>query len=197
LPDQTSYDEKEILQKVSEGNEQAFSQLFHEHHQHLAAYVYKLTSSHELAEEVVLDVFLKIWTCRGSLIEVTNFRTWLYVISRNYTLNCLRRIVNERLKEKAWVSQQPSFTGEDPVPDNDQYEKAVAALHQLAPQQQKVFMLRILKNMKYQEIAKHLNLSRETVKSYIKLANASVSKFARSRGSTLELWVLMLLAIQF
>jgi DNA-directed RNA polymerase specialized sigma24 family protein len=83
LPDQTSYDEKEILQKVSEGNEQAFSQLFHEHHQHLAAYVYKLTSSHELAEEVVLDVFLKIWTCRGSLIEVTNFRTWLYVISRN------------------------------------------------------------------------------------------------------------------
>ena len=197
LPDQDPYCEIEILHRVSEGNEKAFTQLFIQHHQHLAAYVDKLTGSRELAEEVVLDVFLKIWTSRQSLREITNFRSWLYVVSRNHTFNCLRRIVKEKLEKEAWLNNQSAVEHETALGNTDIYAKAIEAIGQLPPQQQKVFVLRRLKNMKYKDIASHLNVSRETVKSYIKLAYSSVSMFARGRRSTLESRILMILALHF
>jgi RNA polymerase sigma-70 factor (family 1) len=202
LPEQDQHIENELLLQVSAGDEQAFSKLFHQHHQHLAAYVYKLTNSRELAEEVVQDVFIRVWDCRLTLKEVKNFRAWLYVISKNYTLNCLRRIVKEKLMQKEWVNQQStlaateiSLANFDSEREALEYNEALVAISQLPPQQQKVYILRRLKNMKYREIAQQLSVSRETVKSYLKLANSSIAKFAGSRGSTLEFWVLIILAL--
>jgi len=201
LPNQGRDTELELLYSVAAGNEQAFSELFYEHHQHLAAYVYKLTSSRELAEEVVQDIFMKIWDNRESLTEVKNFRTWLFVISKNHTLNCLRVIIKDKLKQKEFLKQEswsiisePVLMNTGGIIDIEEYEKAMDAINQLPPQQQKVFILRRLKNMKYQEIAQQLSVSRETVKSYLKLANSSIAKFIASRRSTLEFWLLILIA---
>jgi RNA polymerase sigma-70 factor (family 1) len=201
LSNQDQDTEHKLLNLVAAGNEQAFSQLFYLHHQHVAAYVFKLTSSRELAEEVVQDVFIKIWGNRESLTEVKNFRTWLFVISKNHTLNCLRVIIKEKLKQNAFLKHQslsiisePVLMNTEGVTDFEEYEKAMDAISQLPPQQQKVFILRRLKNMKYQEIAQQLNVSRETVKSYLKLANSSIAKFIARRRSTLEFWLLILIA---
>jgi DNA-directed RNA polymerase specialized sigma24 family protein len=56
--------EKELLLNVANGDEHAFSELFNTHHHAFGTHIYRITGSVELAEEVVQDVFLKIWMSR-------------------------------------------------------------------------------------------------------------------------------------
>ena len=92
--------ENDLLLRVAGGDEHAFSELFNTHHQLLGTHIYRITGSAELAEEVVQDVFLKIWLSRESLAAVQHFRAYLFVISKNHALNCLRKIAKERLRQK-------------------------------------------------------------------------------------------------
>jgi len=167
--------------QVSQGEERAFAELFHSYHPHLAAYIFRLTDSIEITEEVVQDVFVKVWTSRAMLAEVNDFRAWLFAISKNHTLNCLRKLVNERLQLKEWGLIQTKQTAEEDASIDERYELIAEAIHQLPPQQQKVFVLSRIEKLKYDEIAVKMNLSRETVKSYIALAKTSIHKFVSRR----------------
>jgi RNA polymerase sigma-70 factor (ECF subfamily) len=199
LPELTQHTEQDLLQKVADGNELAFSELFYHHHQHLANYVYQLTASKEMAQEVVQDVFLKVWNNRQLLAGIENFRPWLYVVSKNMTLNCLRKIVRERAQHRTWSIYQAALTEDETMPleagtEDEKYAIMIDAISQLSPQQKKVFFLSRIKKMKYAEIARQLKLSRETVKSYLKLANSSISKFV-SGHSSLFSWLAFVVSV--
>lgn len=195
MPDHSSYCEQDLLLQVSNGNEPAFAKLFNQYHHQLAVYIFQLTGSRELAEEVVQDVFLKIWNDRASLAEIRNFNTWIYVISRNQALNALRKLVNEKLKLEQWISAQPSLEEETSLYDDRNLHLAEQAINQLSPQQKKVFLLSRVRKMKYKEIAGELNLSRETVKSYLKNASNSIIRFVNTHSHLFEL--LFVLGILF
>lgn len=188
--------EKELLLQVSQGDEQAFALLFEQTQAHLASYIFHLTSSVELTEEVVQEAFLKVWTNRISLTQVDDFRAWLFTISKNYTLNCLRKIVNERLRQKEWLQIQNTTTTEENNKEDDRYELMVKAIEHLPPQQKKVFVLSRINKLKYEEIARQLNLSRETVKSYLKLAGSSISKFVSNHGHLFILSIIVALLLK-
>ncbi len=174
--------EKELLLQVSQGGDQAFSRLFHQYHHQLAAYINHLTGSADTTEEVVQDVFMKIWVNRIALAEVTDFRAWLFAISKNHAINCLKKMATERLQQKEW-SRLQAITGEGDSTGNEyQHLLIEKAIQQLPPQQKKVFVLSKINRLKYEEIATRLNLSRETVKSYIALAKTSINKFVSSNS---------------
>jgi RNA polymerase sigma-70 factor (family 1) len=177
-----TYVEKELLLRVSQGDEQAFASLFNAYHQHLAGYIFRLTDSTDITEEVVQEIFLKVWTNRTSLAEVNDFRAWLFKISKNHTLNCLRKLVNERVQYQEWLRVNDFQTAENEIVETNRYELLSEAIGQLPPQQQKVFVLSRIQKLKYEEIAVRMNLSRETVKSYIALAKSSITKFVSSRA---------------
>jgi RNA polymerase sigma-70 factor (ECF subfamily) len=75
--------------KVAAGNEQAFTELFHRWQSFLATHIYRITESRELAEEIVQDVFLKIWQTRETLSEIQSFKSFLLVVSKNHALNVI------------------------------------------------------------------------------------------------------------
>ena len=173
--------DKDLLLRVSNGEQSAFDQLFYRYHHQLGIYIFQLTASRELAEEIVQDVFLKIWTQRTTLASVDNFRAWLFVISKNQTLNCLRKLVRERLLKQQWQQSQNPEPLQLEMPAEEQFQLIDQAIDQLPPQQKKVFILSRYRRMKYDEIARELNLSRETVKFYLQTANASITKFVNSK----------------
>jgi RNA polymerase sigma-70 factor (ECF subfamily) len=76
-------EEKELLEKIAAGDHVAFTTLFDNYHHSLGAFVFSITKSKELAEEITLDVFLKIWMTREALAEVKNFKAYLFTVSRN------------------------------------------------------------------------------------------------------------------
>lgn len=167
--------EKALLLQVSAGNEFAFRELFNRHHQKLGNYIYRMTEDFELAEEVVQDVFLKIWLNRKALEKVLNFNAYLFTVSKNHALNCLRQQSKEWLQQKKWLTEQDEFT-EDTDTAN-YYNLLDKAIDRLPKQQQKVYLLSRHERLKYAEIAGKLNLSKETVKKYLKIANHSITSY--------------------
>jgi RNA polymerase sigma-70 factor (family 1) len=166
IPDQSA-----ILFKIAKGSERAFEELFDHYHNQLGEYVYMVTQSEVLAEEIVQDIFLKIWTNRSMLEEVRDFNSYLFILTRNYTLNALRKTCLEQKKHTQYLIEE--MEGEnDPVSfvdsvftETDFQILLDRAIIQLPPQQQKVILLR-MQGLKNSEIAVRMNLATDSVKKY-------------------------------
>lgn len=171
--------DKNLCLQVSSGDEQAFKQLFNTYHQQLGAYILRLTNSTELAEEIVLDVFLKLWMNRRTLWEIQNFKAYLFVVSKNHTLNALKKVIKERLLQK---EPEEHYTKQilAEVDLNQYYSLLDEAIDHLPPQQQKIYLLSRHKRLKYSEIAEKLGLSHETVKKYLQIATASITTYVNA-----------------
>lgn len=187
----TQPNEKELLMQVAEGNEFAFRRLFAAYHQRLGVHIFRITQSTELAEEVVQDVFLKIWMSRETLAGVDNFKAYLFVISKNHALNCLRKVVKEQLllKKLEQSNLVPFITDSY---DTDQYYNLIdEAINQLPPQQQKVYLMSRHNRLKYHEIADQMEISRETVKKYLQIATSSIKDYVNEHMEAITLIMAM------
>ncbi|MCE7067147.1 RNA polymerase sigma factor [Dyadobacter sp. CY326] len=171
--------EKEILQQVASGNERAFRALFNKYHHKLGSYIFHILKSDELAEEIVQDVFLKVWTNRASLGEINNFQAYLLVISKNHALNCLKKIANEKALTShldVWnLETQPEESSED----NERYSLVDQAIDQLPKQQKLVYLLSRHERLQYAEIANRLSISQKTVKKYLQISTESITCYIR------------------
>lgn len=170
-------EEQELIAQVAEGNEHAFALLFRHYHPSLAAFVYKLTDSYELTEEVVQDVFLKIWLNRAQLTAVLNFKAYLFTVSKNHSLNCLKQVVKEKAMKRYLQEEGDSKYLEE---NTSSYHMLLdKAIDGLPPQQQKVYLLSKHQRLKYTEIADRMGISKETVKSYLKLATGTIISYVK------------------
>ncbi|WP_114938416.1 RNA polymerase sigma factor [Mucilaginibacter endophyticus] len=183
----TQSDEKELLLQVAEGNEFAFRRLFAAYHQRLGIHILRITQSVELAEEVVQDVFMKIWMTREALANVDNFKAYLFVLSKNHALNCLRKVSREQLQlKKLEETNIVPFTTEAQASDH-YYNLIDEAIDKLPPQQQKIYLMSRHSRLKYHEIADELELSRETVKKYLQIATASIKEYVHEHREAIAL----------
>lgn len=176
-------DEAVLLKEIAEGSQKAFSRLFYGYQQQLGAFVQMVTGLPEMAEEVVQDVFVQIWQKRSSLPEIEHFSSWLFIVTKNKTLNALR---NQQLRQKKWQQYEldiKSGLHQDLGHDEDQeyYDLLQEAVEQLPPQQKRAFQLRYQENLPYAAIADSMNLSPDTVKKYLYWASKFISEFISSR----------------
>jgi RNA polymerase sigma-70 factor (ECF subfamily) len=172
-----SYDEKKLLLLTAQGDETAFGMLFHSHHNKLGVYILKLTDSFPLAQEIVQDVFLKIWEHRSSLQQVQNFEAYLFVMARNRAFNCLKKIAREKVRNYKWAHQQEHEQDgeESPMGPIEGYDILIEdAVANLPPQQKKVYQLHNQEGMTHSAIALKLGLSTATVKKHMCLALRSI-----------------------
>lgn len=174
---------KPLLQKVAEGNENAFGKLFKTYDVQVNNYILSLTRSEPLTQEMVQDVFLKIWMNRSLLTEIKSFEPYLFIIARNHTYDCLKKISRKKKRENEWMSRvvvsHYSNNHNDSESDNS-HEKIQEAVSMLPPQQKKIYFLR-RDGMKHAEIAQQLSLSIGTVKKHLVLANRFLKNQLRAR----------------
>jgi RNA polymerase sigma-70 factor (family 1) len=176
----SDYNEKELLQRVASGDQNAFSALFYRYHQELAAYVLRLTRSISLTEEIVQDTFLKLWVGKERLPEVNDFRSYLFAVSRNHTFNSLRDLARKAVQRRAWISLEIEQVRDREEPDREYYYTLIEeAVDRLSPQQQRVYLLSRRDGLKYEEIADQLQLSRNTVKRHMSLALHTIVSYVR------------------
>ncbi|WP_127127324.1 RNA polymerase sigma factor [Pseudoflavitalea rhizosphaerae] len=174
------HNEASLLLQVAEGDQKAFATLFHAYHHRLGIYLYQLTSSKTFAEENIQDIFCKVWEKRAQLPEIQNFQHWLFAVSKNHALNVLRKMVRERAEQLNWEKQQLNLPPDAELTTEERIQLLHKAISQLPPQQKKVFILSRYQRLKYVEIARELNLSRETVKSYLQIATSSIRKYVNT-----------------
>jgi len=176
-----AYDEKTLLQKCAEGDPAAFRVLFLHWHQLLAGYLYRITESKELSEDLVQEVFMKIWMARESLSEVRNFKGFLWVVSRNHAYDILKKQLKEKLLQQTWLRERDIATGNDPE-DPQQHLTSLLdqAIDHLPPRRKEVYLLSRHERLTYQEIAEKLGISRESVKTHLELATKGISNYMQA-----------------
>lgn len=175
------YNEKELLSLVAEGDENAFRQLFRHWNQVLAGYILRITESRELTEEIVQDAFMKIWMVRETLAEIDNFKQFLLVVSRNQAFDALRKQLRERDRKRLWEEENKSALY---IVDNELLITGLSlidrAVDQLPPRRKEVYLLSRHARLSYHEIAAQLGISRESVKTHLKLASQSITSYIRA-----------------
>ena len=146
----------------------------------------------EQAEEIVQDVFLKIWINRESLSHIQSFKAYLFVMSKNQALNCLKKAIRELKYQHQWHEEEgceEQLVLQD-VPENRYYTLLDIAIDRLPSQQQKVYLLSRHERLKYAEIAQVMGISRETVKKYLQLAVAHISTYLEAHSDMVMLFIL-------
>ena len=175
--------EAELLSRIQQGDETAFEQLFHHYRDKVYSIALKLTSSTMLAEEIVQDVFLKIWLKREQLHEVEHFRAYLYTIVRNHTFNHLKAIAHRQisLTDINPGDIAPYNRADFPVLEKENEKILAEAVHTLPPQQKLVYKLLREDGLKREEVSRKMGISPETVKAHIAHAMRSIRAFCLAR----------------
>lgn len=169
MPTHTLYTEKELLLRIADGDEAAFTTLFEQYRSPLFDYALRITKTVGIAEELVQDTFLKIWLYRDRLREVDHTASYLNRVMRNASIDWLRRLSLDRQLQKEIVATLPGGANTT-IEDLDYGETSrllQEAMTGLSTQQREVFLLSRQQGLSYAEIADHLNLSPNTVRNHL------------------------------
>ena len=161
-----------LLAEIASGDHHAFRTLFDEYHVKVFNYAIKFVKSEELAEEIVQDIFMKIWNQRKTLLEVRNFGGYLRTMSTNMTLDALKKIA---VYERALESSLLEWTDADNTMQETFYRRDSQAyvdqlLSKLPQQQRIVYTMFYIDGLKQREVAENLNISLFTVKAHLRQA---------------------------
>lgn len=143
-------------------------------HRFCAAFV----KSGEAAEEIVSDVFIKLWLIRGRLTEIENLKVYAYTIARNFCYNYLTRHYKKVVLSLDDVDPDILFTAEDPEAlciSSDAIEKIRQAVRQLPPQCRMIFQLVREEGMPYKDVAEVLHVSVLTVRNQVAIATRKIA----------------------
>lgn len=191
----TLHNERELLLAMAKGDEKAFRQLFNHYWQHIYSVAFVFTKSIVLSEEIVQDVFLKVWLKRELLVPVKNFKGYLFTVARNHIYNELRKKSSERSFAK---HLEEYFTEISSLPEQQLFLKETQSLideavAQLPSQQRTVYELSRKDGLDHSQIADKLGISKLTVKSHMnKALNMIRQMYQSSTGELLCILVMVM-----
>lgn len=161
--------------RIQDGDRAAFEALFRAYAEPLCAFTEQYTQSPEIAEELVQDLFFKIWKNRDHWSPTVSVKSYLYTAARNLALDYLKheRVV-ETWKEETF-QERPVLEAPDERLHHDQLRKAVQeAVENLPDRSRQVFKLSRRHGLTYQEISQVLDISVNTVETYMRRAFRSL-----------------------
>jgi RNA polymerase sigma-70 factor (family 1) len=157
------------IRKFKGGDHDAFKKLFDRYSQPLFRFSYSYLKSKEVAEDVVQEVFIKIWDNRESIKTGTSFRSYLFTI----TLNSIRKQFNKlarlnEAKHDVLLSLSEEKEGFD---DSNDYQVSIDKLHELVAEMPKkrreVFIKKKLEDKSLKLISEELGITEKTVEYHI------------------------------
>ncbi len=192
LPEEQQYDTTELFSRIAAGDEKAFAVLFHRYKQKIYALAYHLTESTVYAEEIVQDVFVKIWRNQSRILEIENFESYLFITARNHIYAYLKAIARHEVTET-----DINIILDNKTPETNYLAKEYAhlitqAVLQLPAQQAEVYCLSKEEGNTREQIAARLGISGETVKVHLSRAMKTIRSYLLKH---LTIFLLGLLAV--
>ncbi|MBB5634602.1 RNA polymerase sigma-70 factor (ECF subfamily) [Pedobacter cryoconitis] len=185
--------ESELLIKVSTGDQKAFTELFERHQTLVYDFSIKLTRSKIQAEEIVQNVFIRIWLNRATIVNIENFGAYLNRATRNHSYTVLKKLAAQSNREVELTEQVVSggANAEHLVLYNDSAKILKTVVDTLPPQRKLVYELCHEQGLKYEEVAAKLNISSGTVHTHMKLALKTIRAHFKHMDAMLLVIMLM------
>ena len=171
--------EKELLARIAIGSEESFKILFNNYNERLFYYISTIVKSPQVAEEIVMDVFLKIWLGKEIITQIENFDAFLFRVAHNKSIDFLRSAARDpKFKDLLWDQMQLSgYEKADASVLRKEFEcKLREAVSLLSVQRRKAYQLSRNEEMSHEQIAQRLGLSKNTVNNHI----VEAQRFIRS-----------------
>jgi RNA polymerase sigma-70 factor (family 1) len=172
MPNDNLFNEKQILQQLSQGSEIAFEKIYNFYSQRLYCKVLRLLKSEVIAEEILQDVFLIIWDNRSKLNPDKSFCSYLFCIATNKCYDYYRRIIRDK-KLLRKLNQSPGYsdTIEESVINKESSGILYHAIELLPPKRKLIFRLCKVEGKTYEEVSLQLGISPSTISDHIVKAN--------------------------
>lgn len=168
-----------ILRKIKEGDIKAFEQLFRAYRTSLCLYALSITGRKDVAEEIVQELFYRLWKERERLDIWHSWKSYLYGAVRNQSLQyCEQFLVRERYARKILSApdEAPPSTPHDQLEYRELEEIINRTLARLPERRRRIFAMHRLEGLKYKEIADRLSLSVKTIEAEMTKTYQSLRK---------------------
>ncbi|SHL93834.1 RNA polymerase sigma-70 factor [Hymenobacter psychrotolerans] len=168
-----------LLHRIATADDRrAFEQFFTLYYPRLLKFAHFYVKSRELAEEVVSDVFFKLWQKRATLPEVKHMDSYLYISIKNQSLNYLQKAENQPaipLEDLPAYLSVETLTPERTLLVSELQAEIHRAVDKLPPQCKIIFKLIREDGLKYKEVAEILGISTKTIEVQIGIAIKKIS----------------------
>ena len=171
-----TFDEKQLLKAISEGDEKAFKTFFLYYYPRING----LLQSQEEAEDLSQDIFLTLWNNRSSLHTINNLKPYLFRISKNAVYRHIERALlfrNYQQKEtEKYSPPQESNETDDTIHLKELELLVTMVVEKMPPQRQKIYKMSRESGMNNEEIARELGINKRTVENHLSQALTDIRK---------------------
>ncbi len=159
--------DEQLLNRIKQNDEVALELLFRRYFKNLCFFANRLLMEHQLAEEVVSDIFLNIWLKRGQIKINSSFKAYLYKAVKNQSINYLqkRKINIESLEVVDKEGLVSSLSPEHFLRYNQLDEEIKSLIKELPEKRRLIFRMNRIDGLSYSEIAEILEISINTVQN--------------------------------
>jgi RNA polymerase sigma-70 factor (ECF subfamily) len=172
-------DERTLFDQIAQGDESAFETIFHRYTTKLKPFVLGFVKIDAVADEIVQDVFLKVWLNKKNLAQVKEPNAWLYRLASNAALNQLKKqAVEYRNLKEIMANSKPNA--------NETFEKLTAkqlqeliheAVQQLPERRKEIYLLTREQGLSHKEISEKLNIAPYTIKNQVMAAMKQIQEY--------------------
>ena len=148
----------------------AFDIIYRRYSRRLFGFVYRYVKQETDTEEIVQEVFVKIWKSRDKLNVYSSFESFLFTIAHNATVNLLKKRATEQKyidHVKSLQHIQEAYEMTDEIHYKELKQKFQGLLDELSPRQREIFQLSREEGLSNKEIAGRLGISVQTVKNHL------------------------------
>jgi RNA polymerase sigma-70 factor (ECF subfamily) len=181
--------ENELLEKLKAGDPFAFEVLFYKYRGKIKAFAVRIVPTQIDPEEIVQEVFVRVWLKKETIEPDKNFQSFLFSITKNLVLDHLKSAVNRKLYLVGEHFQKDIIAEEDTGVSSlvEAEEKMTILIQQIPERRREIFCLSRFEGFTYRQIAEKLNISENTVDSQIRNALSYLRKEFRKMATLLFL----------
>lgn len=164
---------KSLQQRIDKNDESALKELYDAYGDRLFHFAFAIVHSRETAEEIIEDVFIKVWEKRSRIAVMENLMYYLFTATKNISCNYLRkynRKKNVSLEELSLPYYYINSSPEDLFVTRETLQRINHAINGLPPKCRIIFKLVKEDGLKYKEVATLLNLSTKTIENQMGIA---------------------------
>jgi RNA polymerase sigma-70 factor (family 1) len=170
-------DDISLIKSLKDGDSSAYTFLLNNYHHKLCVYAFSLTNNHDLSEDIVQNVFMRIWKQRVKLKDEFSLKSYLYKSVYNEFIDQYRKQKSVLALEKKYIDALSTIVEEE---DERSLEKLINYVKQeienLPPKCKQTFLLSKKDGLTNIEIAEYLNVSVKSVEAHITKAFSIIRK---------------------
>jgi RNA polymerase sigma-70 factor (ECF subfamily) len=178
-----------LILSLKRGSHEAFDQIYQMYAKRLYAYCLQFTKFSEESEDIVQDVFVKLWMNREKIRQEDTLRSLLFIMAKHHVINAFHSRINQPVYEE-YINYREGMSVND-IHQHLEYQEFVArfkkAIKTLPATQRKVITLSRIRQLSNKEIAEKLSLCEQTVKNQL---SVGLKKLKQELGKVYFLYVL-------